>query len=129
MAGIAVATILACVVFFWAWRSGLASGAVQPTRFAGYVDVTVAPPYPFEQAATSATSDVVLAFLVAFPCGLSQDVCKASWGATYGLEEASGARNSELAGVTIMTMNCGASRSSSQGTLDATWVKGRPADD
>jgi chitinase len=86
VAGIAVATILACVVFFWAWRSRLASGAAQPTWFAGYVDVTVAPPCPFEQAATPATSDVVLAFLVASP----QYVCKASWGATYGLEEASG---------------------------------------
>lgn len=82
--GIAVATILASVIFFWAWRSGLATGAAQPTWFAGYVDVTVSPPYAFEEGATPGTRDVVLAFLVASP----QDFCVASWGPTYGLEEA-----------------------------------------
>lgn len=84
MAGFAVATILASVIFFWAWRSGLATGTTQATWFAGYVDVTVSPPYAFEEAATPGTRDVVLAFLVASP----QDLCEASWGAGYGLEEA-----------------------------------------
>ncbi|MBP1234742.1 chitinase [Arthrobacter sp. PvP102] len=84
IAGIAVATILASVIFFWAWRSGLATGAAQATWFAGYVDVTVSPPYAFEEAATPGTRDVVLAFLVASP----QDLCVASWGAAYGLDEA-----------------------------------------
>lgn len=87
MTGLAVAVILAVVIFFWAWRSGLATGAPQPTWFAGYVDVTVSPPYDFEEAATDGTRDVVLAFLVASP----EDVCVASWGAAYGLEEANGA--------------------------------------
>ncbi|KIS28355.1 glycosyl hydrolase [Arthrobacter sp. SPG23] len=84
MTGIATAAILAGVIFFWAWRSGLATGTAQPTWFAGYVDVTVSPPYAFEQAATSGTKEVVLAFLVASP----QDLCVPSWGASYGLEEA-----------------------------------------
>ena len=84
MAGVAVATILACVIFFWTWRSGLATGAANQTWFAGYVDVTVSPPDPFEQASTPATKDVVLAFLVASP----EDYCVASWGASYGLAEA-----------------------------------------
>jgi chitinase len=84
IAGIAVATILASVIFFWAWRSGLATGAAQATWFAGYVDVTVSPPYAFEEAATPGTRDVVLAFLVASP----QDLCVAIWGAAYGLDEA-----------------------------------------
>lgn len=84
MAGLAVATILASVIFFWAWRSGLATGAAQPTWFAGYVDVTVSPSYAFEEGATPGTRDVVLAFLVASP----QDLCVASWGPAYGLDEA-----------------------------------------
>ena len=65
-----MATILACVIFFWTWRSGLATGAAQPTWFAGYVDVTVSPPYAFEEASGPGTRDVVLAFLVASPAGL-----------------------------------------------------------
>lgn len=97
----------------------MATGAAQPTWFAGYVDVTVSPPYAFEEAATAGTRDVVLAFVVASP----EDLCAASWGAAYGLEEANtalglekrifdlrsrggsaavsfgGARNSELATV------------------------------
>jgi chitinase len=84
MAGLAVATILGCVIFFWTWRSGLTTGAANQTWFAGYVDVTVSPPYAFEQASAPGTKDVVLAFLVASP----QDLCAASWGGGYGLEEA-----------------------------------------
>lgn len=87
MAGIAVATILACVIFFWTWRSGVATGAAKPTWFAGYVDVTVSPPYAFEQGSAPGTKDVVLAFLVASP----QDYCVASWGAAYSVEEAGSA--------------------------------------
>ncbi|WP_104172681.1 chitinase [Arthrobacter sp. Y81] len=83
-AALAVTTIVACVIFFWTWRSGLATGAAQPTWFAGYVDVTVSPPYAFEEPSGPASTDVVLAFLVASP----QDSCVASWGAGYGLEEA-----------------------------------------
>jgi chitinase len=86
MAGVAVTVILACVIFFWTWRSGLAAGAVKPTWFAGYVDVTVSPPYPFEQASTPGTKDVVLAFVVAAP----QDLCLPSWGAAYSLIDAGG---------------------------------------
>jgi chitinase len=84
MAGLAVATILGCVIFFWTWRSGLTTGAANQTWFAGYVDVTVSPPYAFEQASAPGTKDVVLAFLVASP----QDLCAASWGGGYGLDEA-----------------------------------------
>ncbi|MDR6508346.1 chitinase [Arthrobacter oryzae] len=84
MTAVAVATILACVIFFWTWRSGLATGAAQPTWFAGYVDVTVSPAYAFEESSGPATRDVVLAFLVASP----EDSCVPSWGAAYGLEKA-----------------------------------------
>ena len=84
MAAVAVATILACVIFFWTWRSGLATGAAQPTWFAGYVDVTVSPPYAFEEASDAGHQGCG----AGFPCRVPQDSCVASWGAAYGLEEA-----------------------------------------
>ncbi|MBT2595506.1 chitinase [Arthrobacter sp. ISL-72] len=87
MVGLAAATVLACVIFFWSWRSGLVTGDTEKTWFAGYVDVTVSPAYPFEEASRAGTRDVVLAFLVASP----QDVCIPSWGALYRLEEAGAA--------------------------------------
>ncbi|GAP54095.1 chitinase [Arthrobacter sp. 92] len=80
----AIAAILASVIFFWSWRSGLDAGASNPTWFAGYVDVTVSPPYAFEQASTPSTKDVVLAFIVASP----DRPCAASWGTGYSLDEA-----------------------------------------
>ena len=87
MVGLAAATVLACVIFFWSWRSGLVTGDTEKTWFAGYVDVTVSPAYPFEEASTAGTRDVVLAFLVASP----QDVCMPSWGALYRPDEAAAA--------------------------------------
>jgi chitinase len=84
MGGMAIAVILACVIAFWSWRSGLESGLMKPTWFAGYVDVTVSPPYGFENGSTLSTKDVVLSFVVAAP----EKPCEASWGARYSLDEA-----------------------------------------
>lgn len=84
MGGMAIGAILACVISFWSWRSGMEGGLLKPTWFAGYVDVTVSPPYGFENASTISTKDVVLAFVVAAP----DKPCAASWGARYSLDEA-----------------------------------------
>jgi len=52
--------------------------------FAGYVDATLTPQYPFESAESAAQADVVLSFVVAE----SADVCAPSWGAAYTLDDA-----------------------------------------
>ncbi|GAB3532178.1 glycosyl hydrolase family 18 protein [Arthrobacter tecti] len=52
--------------------------------FAGYVDATATPLYPFEQPASEQGRSVVLSFIVADP----EDGCTPSWGAAYSLDEA-----------------------------------------
>jgi chitinase len=56
---------------------------VSPT-FAGYVDVTATPPYPFESPADAPQSDVILAFIVAG----TAEPCTPTWGTYYTLEAA-----------------------------------------
>ncbi|PJJ62420.1 chitinase [Compostimonas suwonensis] len=53
--------------------------------FAGYVDVTATPSYPFETPASTAGRDVVLSFVVAS----DDDPCAPSWGDAYSLDDAS----------------------------------------
>ena len=57
------------------------------TTFAGYVDVTATPPYPFETPRGPAQQDVILAFVVAGP----DAPCTPTWGAYYTLDEAASA--------------------------------------
>lgn len=54
------------------------------TWYAPYVDVTLTPPYAFEDPRTNPVDDVVLGFVVAD----EDDGCDPSWGAAYGLDEA-----------------------------------------
>lgn len=59
-------------------------GEPGPTNFAGYVDVTTFPQYPFETPPGPAQLDVILAFVVADP----EEPCEPSWGAFYSLDAA-----------------------------------------
>lgn len=52
--------------------------------FAGYVDVTVFPRYPFESPKTTDSKNVILSFIVAGPA----NPCEPRWGAHYTLDEA-----------------------------------------
>ena len=56
-----------------------------PSVFAGYVDVTATPSYPFETPAGPAQSVVILSFVVAGP----GEACTPTWGGYYTLDEAS----------------------------------------
>lgn len=56
-----------------------------PSTFAGYVDVTVTPSYPFETPSGPAQQDVVLAFVVAG----RDEPCTPTWGTYYTLDQAS----------------------------------------
>lgn len=55
-----------------------------PSIFAGYVDVTATPAYPFETPSGPAQSNVILAFVVAGP----DHRCAATWGGAYTLDQA-----------------------------------------
>lgn len=55
--------------------------------FAGYVDATATPFYPFEKPVTDEGKNVLLSFIVADP----DDGCEPSWGAAYSLDEAESA--------------------------------------
>lgn len=57
---------------------------IPPATFAGYVDVTATPRYPFETPEGPAQSHVILAFVVADP----DDPCAPSWGGYYTPKEA-----------------------------------------
>ncbi len=52
--------------------------------FAGYVDATATPFYPFETPATEAGGSVVLSFIVAD----AKKPCEPSWGGYYGFDDA-----------------------------------------
>ena len=54
------------------------------TTFAGYVDVTATPPYPFESPADDSGKEAILAFIVA----AKENPCIPTWGTYYGLTTA-----------------------------------------
>ena len=86
-----VAVLLLCTLLVGWFGSRAVSSAVTPVKtpgpsyFAGYVDVTNTPAYPFETPAGPAQSNVTLAFVVAGP----DDRCAPTWGGAYTLDTAS----------------------------------------
>ncbi len=80
--------VLATLVGFWGVRAF--SSVILPTEkpgvatFAGYVDVTATPTYPFGTPSGPAQSQVILSFVVAD----SNAACAPSWGGYYSLAEA-----------------------------------------
>lgn len=67
------------------WRNVTrATPALAPQWFAPYVDATLTPLYPFEDAAAVPTPQIVLGFIV----GHNDGSCTPSWGSFYRLEEA-----------------------------------------
>lgn len=85
--GIVVVSVLAVLAFgFWLIKpSVLQPTPPGPTNFAGYVDVTAVPQYPFETPAGPEQQDVILAFVVADRA----EGCTPSWGTYYTMEQAS----------------------------------------
>ena len=80
VAGASIILTLAATLFLVS-KFGVERGMANPTWFAGYVDVTVAPAYNFE---TAPVKDIVLAFVVASP----ENPCTPSWGTLYSLDGA-----------------------------------------
>lgn len=85
-----VVIVLGAVVLTAGWTllrakqdSALAEAQGAPW-FAGYVDATATPTYPFETAQEPGTENVVLSFIVA----AGADSCTPSWGTAYTLEQA-----------------------------------------
>lgn len=69
----------------WVMAPGLAVPITpEASFFAGYVDVTATPTYPFESPPDSPQSDVILAFVVA----AKDDPCQPTWGTYYTLDTA-----------------------------------------
>jgi chitinase len=60
------------------------AGAVQPSSFAPYVDVTATPQYAFEDPTVSSAANVVLGFVVSS----TSVACQPSWGTAYSLATA-----------------------------------------
>jgi chitinase len=85
--GILIVFALTAGAVFWGgpWWNNAVSETRSPW-FAGYVDVTATPTYPFENPANTAGRDVVLSFVVA----AKDDPCSPSWGTHYSLDEATG---------------------------------------
>ncbi len=80
-----VAAISAGGVAAWGnFQDGRAAEAI-PSIFSGYVDVTATPRHAFEAPASEEAANVALSFIVADP----EEPCTPSWGAAYGLSEAS----------------------------------------
>ncbi len=67
------------------WQDTARAQAEGKPWFAGYVDVTATPAYPFEAATGDGTQNVVLAFVVA---GGNRE-CVPTWGGSYSLDQAS----------------------------------------
>lgn len=65
-------------------RARIVDASAATTTFAGYVDVTATPPYPFESLSQPNQQDVILAFIVAG----KDDPCQPTWGTYYSLDEA-----------------------------------------
>jgi chitinase len=80
---ITLVLIAAGVFGFQQWQAAQALAPYKPW-FAGYVDVTATPTFPFEQMGATAERDAVLSFIVSSP----RDACTPSWGAAYTLTEA-----------------------------------------
>lgn len=68
------------------WQAAQPKGSHEPW-FASYVDVTAKPTFAFEQMGEGANRDAVLSFIVPSP----SDGCTPSWGATYTMDQATGA--------------------------------------
>jgi chitinase len=86
----ALIVISAIVVGGVLWARSLAqSASAEPVKswFAGYVDVTATPAYPFEAPKDASGENVVLSFVVADPL----HGCSPSWGSVYSLDDAAGA--------------------------------------
>ncbi|MGD8195420.1 chitinase [Herbiconiux sp. P18] len=82
---VVVAAVAAVAVFgFRLVVVDQASASATSPSFAGYVDATLTPEYPFETPETGAQGDVVLSFIVA----ASPTDCTPSWGAAYSLDAA-----------------------------------------
>lgn len=79
-----VGTLVASTVVGWNRLEDVRTAANGESWFAGYVDATATPLYPFEQPASKQGKSVVLSFIVADP----EDGCSPSWGAAYSLDEA-----------------------------------------
>jgi len=65
------------------WRATQAAVSHKPW-FAGYVDVSATPSFPFEQLGQTNHKDAVLSFIVSMP----NDECTPAWGAAYSLSKA-----------------------------------------
>jgi chitinase len=65
------------------WTRASAANSTKPW-FAGYVDATVTPLFPFETPQSDAAKDVVLSFIVSG----AENGCAASWGGAFTLDEA-----------------------------------------
>lgn len=85
MVAVAVVSALAggAVIAQQSWTSAAAESSRLPW-FAGYVDATVTPLFPFEAPETDGNRDVLLSFVVA----AKDDECTPTWGAAYSLDEA-----------------------------------------
>lgn len=68
----------------WRWFQDSTVDVKDPW-FAGYVDITATPSYPFELTATENTKHVVLAFVV----NSRTEKCQPAWGGVYTPDEAS----------------------------------------
>jgi len=73
--------IVLVIIGIFLWRNQTA-----PTQpwFAGYVDATVSPQYPFATPASDTSRNVVLSFIVADPA----NPCVPHWGTEYSLDDA-----------------------------------------
>jgi len=79
---------LLCGGGFLALRRATAGAeSIAAPWFAPYVDTTLTPTYPFEDASANPARDAVLGFVVSAP----KSPCTPSWGAYYTLEEAASA--------------------------------------
>ena len=81
-----LAVVLAASAAVVAFRNGQQTQRVAAPKssFMPYVDVTATPQYPFEDAAKSSSSSLVLGFVVA----PRNDTCQPTWGAAYSLGQA-----------------------------------------
>ncbi|GAB3546244.1 glycosyl hydrolase family 18 protein [Arthrobacter tumbae] len=79
-----IGTLVASTVVGWNRLEDVRAAANGGSWFAGYVDATATPFYPFEQPASEQGKSVVLSFIVADPA----EDCRPSWGAAYSLDEA-----------------------------------------
>lgn len=71
---------------------GQSGGKGTGTQFAGYVDVTATPYYPFQTPKSDAEKTVILSFIVAD----EKDGCLPTWGTYYTLDSASPAEALDL---------------------------------